>query len=237
MSLVMIIEDEDAISMLLSYNLEKEGYEVSTVTNGLNAVSEVERLTPAVIILDWMLPEISGIEICKLIRSHPDIKNIPIIMLTAKSQEEDKIKGLNAGADDYVTKPFSIPELMARVRTNLRRAPSFEEKEKIITFEDISMDLVERKVKRGENYLHLSPTEFRLLKMLLKEPGKVFSRELLLKSVWGENIYVESRTVDVHIRRLRKALNQYGPDYIRTVRANGYAVDKNANQSDEYSEE
>jgi two-component system phosphate regulon response regulator PhoB len=237
MSLVMIIEDEDAISMLLSYNLEKEGYEVSTVTNGLNAVSEVERLTPAVIILDWMLPEISGIEICKLIRSHPDIKNIPIIMLTAKSQEEDKIKGLDAGADDYVTKPFSIPELMARVRTNLRRAPSFEEKEKIITFEDISMDLVERKVKRGENYLHLSPTEFRLLKMLLKEPGKVFSRELLLKSVWGENIYVESRTVDVHIRRLRKALNQYGPDYIRTVRANGYAVDKNANQSDEYSEE
>ncbi len=237
MSLVMIIEDEDAISMLLSYNLEKEGYEVSTVTNGLNAVSEVERLMPAVIILDWMLPEISGIEICKLIRSNPDIKNIPIIMLTAKSQEEDKIKGLNAGADDYVTKPFSIPELMARVRTNLRRAPSFEEKEKIITFEDISMDLVERKVKRGENYLHLSPTEFRLLKMLLKEPGKVFSRELLLKSVWGENIYVESRTVDVHIRRLRKALNQYGPDYIRTVRANGYAVDKNANQSDEYSEE
>jgi two-component system phosphate regulon response regulator PhoB len=237
MSLVMIIEDEDAISMLLSYNLEKEGYEVSTVTNGLNAVSEVERLTPAVIILDWMLPEISGIEICKLIRSNPDIKNIPIIMLTAKSQEEDKIKGLNAGADDYVTKPFSIPELMARVRTNLRRAPSFEEKEKIITFEDISMDLVERKVKRGENYLHLSPTEFRLLKMLLKEPGKVFSREQLLKSVWGENIYVESRTVDVHIRRLRKALNQYGPDYIRTVRANGYAVDKNANQSDEYSEE
>lgn len=237
MSLVMIIEDEEAISMLLSYNLEKEGYEVSTVTNGLNAVSEVERLMPAVIILDWMLPEISGIEICKLIRSNPDIKNIPIIMLTAKSQEEDKIKGLNAGADDYVTKPFSIPELMARVRTNLRRAPSFEEKEKIITFEDISMDLVERKVKRGENYLHLSPTEFRLLKMLLKEPGKVFSREQLLKSVWGENIYVESRTVDVHIRRLRKALNQYGPDYIRTVRANGYAVDKNANQSDEYSEE
>ncbi|MBP3687489.1 MAG: response regulator [Alphaproteobacteria bacterium] len=228
MSLVMVIEDEEAISMLLSYNLEKEGFEVAVVANGMNAVSEIERLMPSVIILDWMLPEISGVEICKLIRSKPDIKNIPVIMLTAKSQEEDKIKGLGAGADDYVTKPFSVPELMARVKTNMRRAPLFEEKEKIITFEDISMDLVERKVKRGENYLHLSPTEFRLLKMLLKEPGKVFSREVLLKSVWGENIFVESRTVDVHIRRLRKSLNQYGPDYIRTVRANGYAIDKNA---------
>lgn len=228
MSLVMVIEDEEAISMLLSYNLEKEGYEVATVSNGLNAISEVERLMPSVIILDWMLPEISGVEICKLIRSKPDIKNIPIIMLTAKSQEEDKIKGLTAGADDYVTKPFSVPELMARVKTNMRRAPLFDDKEKTIVFEDIFMDLTERKVKRGDNYLHLSPTEFRLLRMLMKEPGKVFSREVLLKSIWGENIYVESRTVDVHIRRLRKSLNQYGPDFIRTVRANGYALDKNA---------
>lgn len=236
MSLVMVIEDEEAISLLLTYNLEKEGYEVATVSNGMNAVSEVERLLPSVIILDWMLPEISGVEICKLIRSKPDIKNIPIIMLTAKSQEEDKIKGLSAGADDYVTKPFSVPELMARVKTNLRRAPLFEEKEKIITFEDISMDLVERKVKRGDNYLHLSPTEFRLLRMLMREPGKVFSREVLLKSVWGENIFVESRTVDVHIRRLRKNLNQYGPDYIRTVRANGYALDKNAHLDEEMSD-
>lgn len=232
MNLVMVVEDEEAISMLLSYNLEKEGYKVATVSNGLNAVSEVERLMPSVIILDWMLPEISGVEICKLIRSKPDIKNIPIIMLTAKSQEEDKIKGLSAGADDYVTKPFSVPELMARVKTNMRRAPLFEEKEKIITFEDITMDLVERKVKRGNNYLHLSPTEFRLLRMLLREPGKVFSREVLLKSVWGENIFVESRTVDVHIRRLRKSLNQYGPDYIRTVRANGYALDKNVTENE-----
>ena len=232
-NLVMVIEDEEALSMLLSYNLEKEGYQVYTVASGLNAVSEVEKHLPSVIILDWMLPEISGVEICKLIRSKPDIKNIPIIMLTAKSQEEDKIKGLSAGADDYVTKPFSVPELMARVKTNLRRAPLFEEKEKILVFEDISMDLVERKVKRGDTYLHLSPTEFRLLKMLIKEPGKVFSREVLLKSVWGENIYVESRTVDVHIRRLRKSLNKYGPDYIRTVRANGYAIDKNANQDND----
>lgn len=232
MSLVMVVEDEEAISMLLSYNLEKEGYDVITVANGLNAVSEIEKSMPSVIILDWMLPEISGVDICKLIRSKPDIKNIPIIMLTAKSQEEDKIKGLSAGADDYVTKPFSVPELMARVKTNMRRAPLFEEKEKIISFEDITMDLVERKVKRGDNYLHLSPTEFRLLRMLLKEPGKVFSREVLLKSVWGENIYVESRTVDVHIRRLRKSLNKFGPDYIRTVRANGYAIDKNMEQNE-----
>ena len=237
MSLVMVIEDEEALSMLLSYNLEKEGYEVATVSNGLDAVSEVERLLPSVIILDWMLPEISGVEICKLIRSKPDIKTIPIIMLTAKSQEEDKIKGLSAGADDYVTKPFSVPELMARVKTNMRRAPLFEEKEKTLAFEDIFMDLVERKVKRGDNYLHLSPTEFRLLKMLIREPGKVFSREVLLKSVWGENIFVESRTVDVHIRRLRKSLNKYGPNYIRTVRANGYAIDKNAENDEADAEE
>jgi len=225
MSLVMVIEDEETLGLLLKYNLEKEGYKVSIVDNGLKAISEVERLHPSVIILDWMLPEISGVEICKLIRSKPEIKAIPIIMLTAKSQEEDKIKGLNSGADDYVTKPFSIPELMARVKTNMRRAPIFEETEKVITFKDISIDLVEKKVKRGDEYIHLSPTEFRLLKMLIKEPRKVFSREVLLKSVWGENIFVESRTVDVHVRRLRSSLNKYGPDYIRTVRAGGYSID------------
>ena len=225
MSLIMVIEDEESIGILLKYNLEKEGYRVELINNGLKAVSEVERLKPSVIILDWMLPEISGVEICKLIRSKPDIKSIPIIMLTAKSQEEDKIKGLESGADDYVTKPFSVPELMARVKTNLRRAPIFEEKERFIIFKDISIDLIEKKVKRGENYIHLSPTEFRLLKMLAKEPGKVFSREILLKSVWGENIYVESRTVDVHIRRLRSSLNKFGADYIRTVRAGGYSID------------
>ncbi len=226
MSTVMIIEDEESIATLLTYNLEKEGYKTIVVNNGLVAISEVERVRPSVIILDWMLPEISGVEICKLIRSKPDIKSIPVIMLTAKSQEEDIVKGLTAGADDYVTKPFSVPELMARVKTNMRRAPLFEEKEKILEFEDIHIDLVERKVKRGNTYIHLSPTEFRLLKILVKEPGKVFSREVLLKSVWGENIFVESRTVDVHIRRLRSSLNKYGPDYIRTVRANGYSIDK-----------
>ena len=233
MSLVMVIEDEEAIAMMLSYNLEKEGYKVEVVSNGMNAVKEVERLKPSVILLDWMLPEISGVEICRIIRSKPEIKNIPIIMLTAKSQEEDIVKGLSSGADDYVTKPFSIPELMARVKTNMRRAPLFEETERFVEFEDIQVDVVEKKVKRGDTYIHLSPTEFRLLKMLIKEPGKVFSREVLLKAVWGENIFVESRTVDVHIRRLRRSLNKYGPDYIRTVRANGYAIDKSFLQDEE----
>ena len=162
MSLVMVIEDEEAIAMMLSYNLEKEGYKVEVVSNGMHAVKEVERLKPSVILLDWMLPEISGVEICRIIRSKPEIKNIPIIMLTAKSQEEDIIKGLSSGADDYVTKPFSIPEVMARVKTNMRRAPLFEETERFIEFEDIQIDVIEKKVKRGDNFIHLSPTEFRL---------------------------------------------------------------------------
>lgn len=224
--LIMVVEDEEALALLLKYNLEKEGYDVIVEARGNKVLGEVEKHQPSVIVLDWMLPEMSGVEICKLIRSKPDIKNIPIIILTAKGEEEDKIKGLSAGADDYVTKPFSVPELMARVKTQLRRTP---EKKTVseITFADIRMDLVEKKVFRGENYIHLGPTEFRLLKMLMETPGKVFSREFLLKNVWGENIYVESRTVDVHIRRLRKSLNEYGPDYIRTVRATGYAIDIN----------
>ena len=225
--LVMVVEDEEALALLLKYNLEKEGYDVAWEPRGNKALGEIEKNKPSVIILDWMLPEISGVEICKLVRSKPDIKNIPVIMLTAKGEEEDKIKGLSAGADDYVTKPFSIPELMARVKTQLRRAPEpVDEGE--LEFEDIRMDLVGKKVYRGENYIHLGPTEFRLLRMLMETPGKVFSREYLLKNVWGDNIYVESRTVDVHIRRLRKSLNQFGSDYIRTVRATGYALDKNA---------
>ena len=224
--LVMVVEDEEALGLLLKYNLEKEGYEVILETRGNKALADVEKYAPSVILLDWMLPEISGVEICKLIRSKPDIKNIPIIMLTAKGEEEDKIKGLSAGADDYVTKPFSVPELMARVKTNLRRAPEITTTKELV-FEDIRMDLVEKKVFRGDNYIHLGPTEFRLLKMLMETPGKVFSREVLLKTVWGDNIYVESRTVDVHIRRLRKSLNDFGPDYIRTVRATGYSIDIN----------
>ena len=224
--LILVVEDEEALGLMLKYNLEKEGYDVLVQPRGSRALADVEKNLPSVILLDWMLPEMSGVEICKLIRSKPDIKNIPIIMLTAKGEEEDKIKGLSAGADDYVTKPFSIPELMARVKTQLRHAPE-PQTEKELFFEDIKMDMVEKKVFRGENYIHLGPTEFRLLKMLMETPGKVFSREFLLKNVWGNNIYVESRTVDVHIRRLRRALNEFGPDYIRTVRATGYAIDTN----------
>ena len=224
--LIMVIEDEEALALMLKYNLEKEGYDVWVEARGNKAIAEIEKRQPSVILLDWMLPELSGVDICKLIRSKPDIKNIPVIMLTAKGEEEDKIKGLSAGADDYVTKPFSVPELLARVKTQLRRAPE-PQTEKEFVFEDIRMDLVEKKVFRGENYIHLGPTEFRLLRMLMETPGKVFSREFLLKNVWGDNIYVESRTVDVHIRRLRKSLNEYGPDYIRTVRATGYAIDVN----------
>ncbi len=222
---IMVIEDEEALALMLQYNLEKEGYKVIVVSKGSRAIAEVEKHNPSVILLDWMLPELSGVEICRLIRSKPDIKSIPIIMLTAKGEEEDKVKGLISGADDYVTKPFSVLELMARVKTQLRHAPE-PSVEKELVFEDIRMDMVEKKVFRGENYIHLGPTEFRLLKMLMETPGKVFSREFLLKNVWGDNIYVESRTVDVHIRRLRRALNEFGIDYIRTVRATGYSIDK-----------
>lgn len=224
--LVMVIEDEEALALMLKYNLEKEDYDVVVESRGNKALAEIEKHHPSVILLDWMLPEISGVDICKLIRSKPDIKNIPVIMLTAKGEEEDKVKGLTAGADDYVTKPFSVPELMARVKTQLRRAPEPAGIKELV-FEDIRMDMVEKKVFRGENYIHLGPTEFRLLRMLMETPGKVFSREFLLKNVWGDNIYVESRTVDVHIRRLRKSMNEFGPDYIRTVRATGYAIDIN----------
>lgn len=231
MALVMVVEDEEALALLLKYNLEKEGHDVIVESRGNRVLAEVEKHYPSLILLDWMLPELSGVEICKLIRSKPDIKGIPIIMLTAKGQEEDKIKGLSAGADDYVTKPFSVPELMARVKTNLRRAPEVTPL-KELHFEDIRMDLVEKKVFRGANYIHLGPTEFRLLKMLMESPGKVFSREILLKNVWGDNIYVESRTVDVHIRRLRKSLNEYGADYIRTVRATGYSIDNHVSTDD-----
>ena len=207
MTTIMVVEDEEALALLLKYNLEKEGYNVVVETNGAKVIAEVEKHCPSVILLDWMLR-------------------------TAKGQEEDKIEGLAAGADDYVTKPVSVPELMARVKTNLRRAPEVVV-EKEIVFEDIRMDLVEKKVFRSNNYVHLGPTEFRLLKLLMQDPGKVFSREILLKTVWGDNIYVESRTVDVHIRRLRRALNEYGEDYIRTVRATGYSIDNSADSAQE----
>lgn len=231
MALVMVIEDEEALALLLKYNLEKEGFDVVWESSGNRALAAVEKYCPSVILLDWMLPELSGVEICKMIRNKPDIKDIPIIMLTAKGEEEDKIKGLSAGADDYVTKPFSVPELMARVKPTSAVRRSFCRK-RSWCLRISAWIWRKKKVFRGDKYIHLGPTEFRLLRMLMETPGKVFSREFLLKNVWGNNIYVESRTVDVHIRRLRKSLNEFGPDYIRTVRATGYAIDNSLGEED-----
>ena len=236
---LLLVEDDLKLGAVVQQLLILEGHQTDWAHDGTEAlryVADNKADVYDVVLLDWMLPELSGIEICKMIRNKPDIKDIPIIMLTAKGEEEDKIKGLTAGADDYVTKPFSVPELMARVKTNLRRAPELMSQKEYV-FEDIRMDLAERKVFRGDKYIHLGPTEFRLLKMLMETPGKVFSREFLLKNVWGNNIYVESRTVDVHIRRLRKSLNEYGPDYIRTVRATGYAIDSSVQTDDEQQED
>ena len=226
MATIMIVEDEQAISLLLKYNLEKEGYETICIAHGNRVISAVEKSNPSLILLDWMLPEMSGLELCRIIRNNPEYKNIPIIMLTAKGQEEDKVRGLSAGADDYVTKPFSVPELLARIKTNLRRVTvvaSTQKKEYV--FQDIRLDTVQKKIFRGENYVRVGPTEFRILQLLLTNPRQVFSREDLLKEVWGNSVDVELRTVDVHIRRLRKALNEFGPDYIRTIRATGYSID------------
>lgn len=230
MAKIMIVEDEQAIALLIKYNLEKAGYETVCVSHGGQVISEVEKNSPSLILLDWMLPEISGLELCKILRNSPDSKNTPIIMLTAKGQEEDKIAGLSAGADDYVTKPFSVPELLARIQTNLRRMNNTSEnKPKEYVFNDIILKPKEKKVTRNGEYVPLAPTEFRILQLLISKPRQVFSREDLLKEVWGNNIYVEQRTVDVHIRRLRKALNEYGPDYIRTIRATGYSIDDHEN--------
>lgn len=222
---VLIIEDEAAISMLLRYNLEREGYDVSEAQDGEEALIVAVERKPDLVVLDWMLPLLSGIEVCRRLRRLPDVRNTPIIMLTARGEEADKVRGLNSGADDYVTKPFSPSELMARVRAVMRRARPGAEAE-LLRCNDLIMDLAAHRVRRAERDIHLGPTEFRLLRYLLEHPSRVFSREQLLDAVWGADIYVEPRTVDVHIRRLRKALND-GPqrDLIRTVRSAGYALD------------
>lgn len=226
MDTIMIVEDEQGIALLLKYNLEKAGYNTITISHGNRVIAAVEKHLPSLILLDWMLPEMSGLELCKIIRNNPDLKNIPIIMLTAKGQEEDKVIGLSAGADDYVTKPFSIAELLARIKTNLRRVSlTTAPMKKEYIFKDIILDAVEKKVYRGENYVRVGPTEFRILKLLLTNPRQVYSREDVLREVWGNSVYVELRTIDVHIRRLRKSLNEFGPDYIRTIRSVGYSID------------
>lgn len=222
---IMIVEDEEDIVTLLRYNLEKEGFETEAVTDGAKAFNAIKVWRPTLILLDWMLPGISGVDICKLVRYDNDLRGVPIIMLTARGEEADKIKGLTIGADDYMTKPFSVPELIARIRALLRRAQPVKTKGEL-AFEDVKMDLATCRVFRGDRFVHLGPTEFRLLQFLMEQPHHVFPREELLKAVWGADIHVELRTVDVHIRRLRKAMNEGGePDLIRTVRAAGYSID------------
>jgi len=226
--LLLIVEDEAALVELLRYNFEKEGFRVSVAMDGEAALVAVAEARPDIMVLDWMLPHVSGLEVCRQIRRKADTRDVPIIMLTARGEESDRIRGLEVGADDYVAKPFSPSELIARVRAVLRRSkPSTAED--LLTFGDLVMDLSSHRVLRSGRPIHLGPTEFRLLRFLLERPGRVYSREQLLDAVWGRDIYVEPRTVDVHIRRLRKAINMPGDsDLIRTVRSAGYALDESA---------
>ena len=223
---VMIVEDEEALATLLRYNLEKEGYDVIAATDGEEAGLLLRENQPDLLLLDWMLPGVSGIELCRRLRGRPETRNLPVIMITARGEESDRIRGLDTGADDYITKPFSTSELLARIRAVMRRIrPALAED--IVTFGDIEMDRAAHRVRRADREVHLGPTEYRLLEHLIQHPGRVFSRTQLLDAVWGSDVYVEARTVDVHVGRLRKALNIEGErDPIRTVRAAGYALDE-----------
>jgi two-component system phosphate regulon response regulator PhoB len=220
----LVVEDEAALVELIRYNLVKEGYEVATATDGEEALLLIEERQPDIVLLDWMLPKLAGIEVARRLRSKAQTRNLPIIMLTARAEESDRIRGLDIGADDYMTKPFSMSELTARIRAVMRRIrPALAED--IVVVGDISMDRAAHKVQRGGVDVHLGPTEFRLLDYFIQHPGRVFSREQLLDAVWGSDVYVETRTVDVHIGRLRKALSKGGTDDpIRTVRSAGYAL-------------
>jgi two-component system phosphate regulon response regulator PhoB len=222
---ILVVEDEDSLATLLHYTLDKEGYRVALATDGEEALVVIDEKQPDLIILDWMLPTVSGIEVCRRLRQRAETRNVPIIMLTARGEETDRIRGLDTGADDYVVKPFSMTELCARVRAVLRRIrPGLAEDR--VTHGDIVMDRVAHRVKRGDRDVHLGPTEFRLLDHFMQHPGRVFSREQLLDAVWGSDVYVETRTVDVHIGRLRRALNESRQDDpIRTVRSAGYSLD------------
>ncbi len=221
---VLVVEDEDALAQLLKYNLEKEGYRVSVAGDGEEALVAADESAPDLVVLDWMLPKAPGIEVCRRLRARQDTRNTPIVMLTARGEETDRIRGLDMGADDYITKPFSMSELLARLRAVMRRIRPALAEDKIVCG-DIVMDRVAHRVKRAGRDVHLGPTEFRILDHLMQHPGRVFSREQLLDAVWGSDIYVEARTVDVHIGRLRKALIAGDePDPIRTVRSAGYAL-------------
>jgi two-component system phosphate regulon response regulator PhoB len=222
---VLVVEDEAPLVAMLRYNLEKEGFEVDEASNGEEALAKIAELKPDVVLLDWMLPLVSGIEVCRQLRRAPATRSLPVIMLTARGEEADRVRGLDSGADDYVVKPFSPTELVARLRAVMRRAQPATTVE-TLRFADVAMDLGAHRVTRNGRAVHLGPTEYRLLKFFLQHQGRVFAREQLLDAVWGHDVYVEPRTVDVHIRRLRKALNAPGEaDIVRTVRSAGYALD------------
>jgi two-component system phosphate regulon response regulator PhoB len=225
---ILVIEDEPALVEMLRYNLEKEGFDVATAQDGETGLTAVSETKPDLILLDWMLPHMSGLEICRQLRRGRETQTIPVIMLTARGEESDRVRALDVGADDYVTKPFSPGELTARIRAVLRRSHPAAAAN-LLTYGGLVMDLGSHRVTRDGRAIHLGPTEFRLLRFLMEHPGRVYSREQLLDSVWGRDIYVEARTVDVHIRRLRKAINAPGQhDLIRTVRSAGYALDEMA---------
>jgi two-component system phosphate regulon response regulator PhoB len=222
---ILVMEDEDALSTLLQYNLEKEGYDVVIAADGEEGLVQVDERQPDLVLLDWMLPKVSGIEVCRRLRGRAETRNLPIIMLTARGEESDRVRGLDTGADDYLTKPFSMVELIARIRAVLRRIrPGLADDR--VGHGDIVIDRVAHRVRRDGKEVHLGPTEFRLLDHFMRHPGRVFSREQLLDAVWGSDVYVEARTVDVHVGRLRKALDiGESANPIRTVRSAGYSLD------------
>jgi len=223
--LVLVVEDEAPLVTMLRYNLEREGFQVCEAGDGEEALVQIAERRPDLVLLDWMLPLVSGIEVCRRIRRSPETRSLPVIILTAREEETDRVRGLDSGADDYVVKPFSPSELVARLRAVMRRAqPSATQN--VLQFADVEVDTTAHRVSRAGRSIHLGPTEFRLLRYLIAHPGRVFSREQLLDAVWGHDVYVEARTVDVHIRRLRKALNSGDAlDVVRTVRSAGYAMD------------
>ena len=222
---ILVVEDDKSLLPMITYNIEKNGFKVKSATNGEDALLLIKEEIPSLAIFDWMIPEPNGLELCKILRRKQETSNLPIIMLTAREQEEDRIRGLEYGADDYISKPFSPAELIARIKALIRRSTSTQNN--ILEFEDIKIFDNEHKVFRGKTRVHLGPTEYNLLKHLMENPCRVFSREQLLDSVWGHGIYVERRTVDTHIRRLRKSLNIEGKkNLIRTIRSSGYSIDK-----------
>ncbi|MEM7616981.1 MAG: phosphate regulon transcriptional regulator PhoB [Pseudomonadota bacterium] len=227
---ILVVEDEESIAIMIQYNLEKEGYRVRVTSDGEEAMLMIEESKPDLILLDWMLPSMSGIEICRHLRSKDEYKTIPIIMISAKGEGEDKIRGLDCGVDDYLVKPFLPTELSARIRAVFRRIrPAFTKKH--LEFEDVKLDLISCNVTRDENPVHLGPTEFKILQSLMEYPSRVLTRDQLIRKVWGYDNDVEYRTIDVHINRLRKALNLKGekPNIIKTIRSTGYSLTNSNN--------